>query len=90
VNWFKRLFGFGVPDVPTKFWHAPENYRLPDHSTKEHPWCFPPGRPYQVYDGPHGGVKGKMQVWTSERELPGYDLIEDHYSDRLYHVWRGE
>ncbi len=87
---------FEVPPEPDtgvymkdEFLRAPINRKWADNSTKQHHWCFPPNRPYQIYDGPIAPDR-KEQVWTSRSELPGYKLTEDYYSDRLYHVWSGE
>lgn len=68
--------------------------RLRDNSTREHYWSHPPGHPYQVYGGPHGGDEMPTRkpwndwiaVWTDSPVLEAYELIMDRDSDRLYHV----
>lgn len=81
-----RLVPPSLPDGPS-FVTFPFRHRPSDNSTKECPWRFPKNHPYQVFDGPQGGVWNDKQVWTNAKKLPGYSLTEDYYSDRLYHVW---
>lgn len=73
------------PPAGPSFTTSPFYHLHSDNSTKECPWRFPKGHPYQIYGGPHSSLK--MQVWTDAKKLPGYRLVEDIYSDRLYHVW---
>jgi len=69
--------------------------RLPKNSTREHYWDHPRGHPYQVYGGPHGGDEMPttrpwddwIAVWTDSPVLPGYRLVMDDYTDRMYHVY---
>lgn len=80
-----------------RFMEARRNTRW-DYSTEEHYWDHPKRYPFEVFGGPHGGpemptplpLKDWVSVWTDSPILPGYKLVMDDYSDRLYHVWKGE
>ena len=69
----------------------PYAYRFPDNSTREHYWCHPDGHPFQIYGGPYApeASQYQQQVWTNIPELPGYKLVMDDHSDRLYLIWIG-
>ncbi|QIG77453.1 hypothetical protein EVB61_125 [Rhizobium phage RHph_TM21B] len=83
------------PSVPT-FVTCSYNYVHRDNSNKIHFWSHPYRHPYQVYGGPHhpepstATQSERRQIWTNVYDLPGYALIEDDYTDRLYLVWRHE
>ena len=80
-----------VMSAGNSFVRFPRGTDFPDNSTERHYWSHPWLHPYQVYGGPHqpGGRKDRRQVWTRARTLPGYALVVDDCSDRLYHVWIG-